>query len=789
MKKLSLLLALMITFLVASAQDYKYSRVRVFTGHDGVSELLSIGIPVDDAEIRPGAYITCEISQPDIEKIEAAGYRYEILIEDVASFYEERSAKEMGMLDQLKHADYLLNRDWSVPEGFDLGSIGGFCSIDEMFAHLDSMVAQYPDLISPVYPMDSLTHEGRVVYWLRISDNPTQNEDEPEVLYTGMHHAREPIGMQHLLYFMYYLLENYESDAEIQYLINNTELYFVPIINMDGYARNILTSPNGGGQWRKNRRDNGDGTFGVDPNRNYGFAWGYNNYGSSSDPGDATYRGPAAFSEPCIQNMRDFCESHEFRIALNYHSYSNLFLYPWGYLAELPPDDEILSAYSAIMTKENGYTYGPGYTTIYETNGGSDDWMYGEQSTKDMILSWTPEVGGSGDGFWPTPSRIIPLCQENMWQSMMAAKLVGPYAEVKDQSPTIVESTEGFFKHTIKRLGLDESGEYTVYISPVNDAITSVGDPIVYSSLGLLESAVDSIAFTLKDDIQNGDEIIYVLSVNNGYYTSSEIINKIYGIPVVVFEDEGSTFTNWTSSRWNTTTEDFVSPDKSITDSPFGNYNNYEANAMVLNEPIDLSEAAFAVLGFWAKWEIEPGYDYVQVEASTDGFNWTPLEGNYTKEGTEYQAPGEPVYDGFQADWVYEEMNLESFIGQEIYLRFLLRADSYVVEDGFYWDDLEVTIIDIYTGTDDLAPQHAIKINGPVPNPATENVHFSFNSSENMPGINLKVYNSNGQVVAEYMVNGEKDLNLPLSGWSDGVYFFQFSSEGTVLKSGKFIVR
>lgn len=139
--------------------------------------------------------------------------------------------------------------------------------------------------------------------------------------------------------------------------------------------------------------------------------------------------------------MRDFCESHEFRIALNYHSYSNLLLYAWGYIPDLPPDNDIFSAYGSIMTKENGYTYGPGYTTIYVTNGASDDWMYGEQTTKNKIFAYTPEVGNGDDGFWPSPSRIIPLCQENMWQSMMAARLAGPFAEVNDLSLSIIEES------------------------------------------------------------------------------------------------------------------------------------------------------------------------------------------------------------------------------------------------------------------------------------------------------------------------------------------------------------
>ncbi len=788
MKRITLLFILSVSFLFGLSQDMTYSRIRIYTGFEGIQKLLTAGVPVDDAEINPGAYIICELSQRDIEKVRAEGFNFEVLIRDVSKFYEERSAKEMDIIDQIRYADNLLDDEWPVPDGFELGTVGGFCSIDQMLDQLDSMLTHYPDLISPVYQFDSLTCQGRPLYWVRISDNPTQNEDEPEVLYTGMHHAREPIGMQHLLFFMNYLLENYATSAEIQSIVNDRELYFIPIVNMDGYARNILTNPNGGGSWRKNRRDNGDGTYGVDINRNYGFAWGYSSSGSSGDPVDDDYRGPSAFSEPETQDIRDFCEAHEFRIALNYHAYANLLLYAWGYIPDLPPDNEQLSAYGEIMTAENGYLYGPSNTTIYVTNGSSDDWMYGEQGTKDKILAYTPEVGVGSDGFWPSVSRIIPLCQENMWQSMMAAKLAGPYAITNDKSNSIIQDLDGYFKIDIERLGMDETATYTVYISPVNDAITSIGEPLVYTDLALFETRMDSIPYSLKDDIEEGDQIIYALSIDNGEYTSSEIINKIYGTPVVIFSDEGNTLENWTSSMWDVTTEDFHSPDKCITDSPYGNYNNYEVNAMVLKDPIDLTNATTAVLSFWAKWEIQAGYDYVQVEASTNQQVWTPLSGNYTKEGTENQVPGEPVYDGFQTDWVYEEMSLADFVGQEIYLRFLLRANVYITEDGFYWDDLGVTIIDNNTAVNEPGLSY-LKVSGPVPNPASELIRFNVTTGKDAGELSLRVYSSTGKLVLNQPVTNQGEIELPVTGWSKGLYLYQFAIDGHRANSGKFIVK
>jgi len=166
-------------------------------------------------------------------------------------------------------------------------------------AELDEMTNLYPNLISAKYTIgNTQTIEGRDVYAIKISDNPGINEDEPEVLYTALIHAREPAAMQQLIWYMWYLLENYGTNDEITYLVDNLEMYFVPVVNPDGYEYNHSTDPNGGGMWRKNKRDNNGGGFseyndGVDLNRNFGYNWGYDDSGSSPDPTSQTYRGTA----------------------------------------------------------------------------------------------------------------------------------------------------------------------------------------------------------------------------------------------------------------------------------------------------------------------------------------------------------------------------------------------------------------------------------------------------------------------------------------------------------------
>lgn len=781
-------LLLLASSLTISAQN-QYSRVKLFVNQDQLDQLASNGLHIDHGVFKAGAYVVCELSADELKIADDAGVRYDVLVEDVARYYSERNAPYLDDLAGVKRMEYELSREWPVPEGFELGTCGGFLTIDQCMQHLDNMAAQYPDLVTERAALDYITHNDRQLYWVRLSDNPNTNEDEPEVLYTGMHHAREPIGMQLLVYYMYYLLENYDTDPDVQYIIDNFELYFIPVINMDGYAYNIQNNPGGSGMWRKNRRQNDDGSYGVDINRNYGYMWGYDNNGSSPIPSDDTYRGPSAFSEPEIQCIKDFCEAHEFKAALNYHSYSNLLLYAWGWDPAPCEHDAIYNAHAGILTTENGYTYGPGNTTIYATNGGSDDWMYGEQTTKDVILAYTPEVGGGDDGFWPAVSRIIPLCQENMYQNMMVARLAGPYAVARDLSPSILENQTGIFFFDIQRLGLEDGATYTVSIEPLNDAIATISDPFTYDNLEILETANAAFTYTLKENIISGEEVKYLLSVNNGMATFSDTIRKVFGTSVVIFEDSASTFNKWTSNKWNTTTLQYHSPVKSIADSPNGEYNDNENNIVTLVETIDLSGAVYASLNFWARWDIELGYDYVQVLISdNNGISWTPVEGKFTHPGNSNQAEGEPLYDGVQDSWVKEEISLEQYLDKQIKVRFRLVSDVYVTGDGFFWDDMTVTVVDGATGISDKDISSLISNLTIYPNPATSFVSIIYDNCNGEKPCNLEVMDMQGKFIYKSSHQGNR-TELDISGWIPGVYYCCIEQEGAIIASQKLVIR
>ena len=786
MKHLFILLIASLFSILTFAGGDTYSRIKIAFGDKDPAQLWQAGIEVQWID-KSGEWAIAELMQNEIAKVAGLGFTYEVVIQDVAAYYADRYLHPQNYTAQ--QSDAFLNETWPVPDNFELGTCGGFSTIEQMFDQIELMHTLYPNLITVKQAVsDSMTTiNGLDIYYVKISDNPGINEDEPEILYTGMHHAREPIGMQHLLFYMWHLLENYNTDPLIKALIDTTEMYFVPVINMDGYTYNIDTYPNGGGMWRKNRRPNQNGSYGIDINRNYGYMWGYDNTGSSPDPNEDTFRGTAAFSEPETRMMKYFCEEHDFGIALNYHSYSNLFLYPWGYVPELCPDDQLFNTYSKMLTVENGYTYGPASTTIYPTNGGSDDWMYGEQTTKNKILAWTPEIGSQADGFWPMQSRIIPLCQENMFQSLRAAQLVGNFALIKDLSPMVIGVQQGYFNFNIKRYGLLD-GDFTVTITPLNSSIATVGEPKAYTSLQLLESLNDSIAFTLDPLIMSGDTLKYVLSIDNGSYVMSDTLLKYYGVPLVILNDSLNTITGWTGN-WALTSNKYVSPQKSMTDSPSGNYSNNANKSTTTANALSLQNAMFAMLEFYAQWNIEAGYDYVQVKISTNnGLTWSPLTGIYTHPGNSNQAQGQPLYDGVQTSWVKETILLNDYLGENVIFRFTLKSDAGTVADGFYFDDFKVSILADPTGISPAAWITEGLLGNLYPNPAHTEVMIPVSLPKNQEA-EISVYSLTGKLMRSFMIDDKiSEMKVDVSDFVQGVYFVRMVSDKSTIQVKKLII-
>jgi hypothetical protein len=304
------------------------------------------------------------------------------------------------------------------PINYKSGSMGGYLTLAECYAELDKMQILYPHLITTKKAVGKFfTFENRPIFYVKISDNPNKDEREKKILYNSLHHANEPNSMQQLIYFIWYILENYALDSEIEKLVNSTEIYCIPVVNPDGYCYNQLTHSNGGGIWRKNRRDHFDGQYGVDPNRNYGFAWG-----NTTSTDSRYYCGTAPFSEPETQAIKWLCEKKQFTVSMNAHTHGKQIFYPYGYaMNKHTPDSIVYKEVTTEMVRYNSYSNI--LSSMGETTpGDSDDWMYADISTKPKIFAFTPEIGSN---YWEaTTEAILQNNRDMVYTNLTALRLV-----------------------------------------------------------------------------------------------------------------------------------------------------------------------------------------------------------------------------------------------------------------------------------------------------------------------------------------------------------------------------
>lgn len=828
---------------VVWSQAPNYKRVMIASDEAVIHVLDSIGVDMECGVVYQNDSLQLELGENELLGLAEAGVKYTVLIDDLTEYYANRAAEELpAAREELEEMKASIRKkkeksaaksvgqhvgceeiDWEVPTNFHLNpnnspnSFGGCLTYDQVLQELDSMHALYPHLISvklDASPSNETTLEGRTIYYVRISDNPDVDEaNEPETLYQSLIHSREASSIMQLLYFMWYLLENYEEDPSIERLLNNQALYFIPVYNPDGFVYNETQSPDGGGMQRKNRNTFGGCTTfedGVDLNRNSAYYWG--NGGASSNNCSQTYLGTGPFSENETQIMRDFFLLHDFQLALNHHSFKNAMLHGYAGTTITNPRPDEYAKYSHDMSYYNRYAYGPSTSISSLNSGNMNDWMLGGPAgvssngtptgvgSGKNTLAWTPENGSSGEGgFWPSPSNFVPIAKRAVRMNFLAAYLSGKYGRLHDLTQANIVSNSGDFTFGIENLG-QTSSDFTLNIEPLSSNIVSVGSPVVESGMTVLEQRSVSISYTLDPSIQMNDTVRFKVTLTNDYATDSILyeaeIEKIFQ-PVVVFQDNPDLdgISNWTASGgWVETLAGYSGTSAiTLTDTP--PYLNNLASTLELNTPLNLSNPSDACIQFYTKWDLERSFDYVQLEASTDGFNWTPLCGRYTKAGAsdenntysgknnssnDFQPDGSPLYDGdSQGKWVMEEIVIDdennSFLLGEsaVQIRFHFNSESSNSQDAYYNANFEGFTFDDFTcilkngdavGLDEQGLT-SITVH---PNPVAEVVNISSISNQ---VFRVRILNASGQEMDQFELFKEHAINA--SDWSAGIYFIE----------------
>jgi hypothetical protein len=384
-------------------------------------------------------------------------------------------------------------------------------------------------------------------------------EDEPAILYNGIHHAEELMGAEICMYMIDSLVTAYGNDPQITSWVNSTEIWIVPIVNPDGHEI-VMHVPSIDISWRKNTRDNnGNNTFdiyddGVDLNRNYDFNW---HMAMGRDWWDRYYRGPYAFSELETQAIRDLSSDQHFIFAVNYHGpnlgVGEIIYYPWNWDEQQSPDsfaikDIARSMALLIVNDADDSTYAIGRGNAKSPK--ARNWQYGVKGT----FAYTVEVSTC---FIPQGSQVTDICQRNvvgafyLLDRIQGSSITGIIydsttgdpleAEVRileaydpDLEARLSDSTYGRYRRML------DPGTYIVevykeqYHSVIDsNIVVEAGKPTIHN-VSLLpspwvvyhsHSINDSIGGNGDGFVNPGESILMPITLKNiGFYTSYGVI-------------------------------------------------------------------------------------------------------------------------------------------------------------------------------------------------------------------------------------------------------------------------
>ncbi len=736
--------------------------------------------------------------------------------------------------------------------------LDGYHSYQGLLSELNSLASQHPDIMTLI-PLgvgwggqyyqsgfNNYQNYNHQIMAVKVSDNPSVEEDEPALFFVGAHHAREPLSVETTLAVLQDVAQNYNTDPVITNAVNNAVLWFVPLLNPDGHK---VVWDQQDVWWRKNIRDNnnnqafntynqwGYGPDGVDLNRNYDFEWGY--FSSTDNILSATYHGLQGFSEPETQILRDLLMSHPFVAGISFHTYSELVLYPFGYMANATaPDEQELAglAYdmaALIPSEGNGYYTPEPSWLLYPASGSLDDWAYGERG----IFSYTIELSTE---FIPNASTVSLVCQrikpaarkmmERITKSMLTGQVTDSvtrqpleaiiYVEGIDDSPIYrspYKSTLPFGRY-YRLLPDGETFNVKIYApgylpfeAPAQTSETGITvldamlqpSPIVNLSVLINtfgEIPVEGALLEFPEAnyppmISDASGIINISGFALGHYririskpgyetidiqadiVSQQLTILFSDIPYVN-QDFETSLSAWTDlGAWGITTSQFYGGTKSLADSPAGNYQNNVNSHIRLANPLSLNNVANTCLSFFLKLEMTLDGDYCTLEYSTDNQNWNAIDYYYGESG-----------------WSRKTYNLNSLSGQQVWLRFHFVSNEDGTDDGIFIDDFMVY------GSGEVHANHyaadsPLSVLSAHPNPFRGETRIALNlTTEKAAQAQIGIYNTKGQLVA-LPLNKSLTSGSFVAVWdgmdsrgqpvSEGIYFIALSLDGCRVNTRK----
>jgi hypothetical protein len=765
--------------------DQKYSQVRIFTkSPEDFQKLGNAGLFMDGGLNKPGQYFETWLSQDEINLVQKSGIAYQVLIDDWDAYYNNRQnlMTPSEIEQQRKESRNDVNINHSIFGTMNNGAM----KYSEVMLKLDSMRTWYPTLISAKWSIGN-TYESRSQWVVRITKNPDAPSGRPQVFLHALIHAREPESMEEQFYFVFWLLENYNIDPIATYILNNREIIWLPIVNPDGY---VFNEP-GGGMWRANRHVTSGNCGYVDPNRNYGVYqfWNSSNNGSSTDPcngGQGTYRGVFPNSELETSNIRTLFYANSFNSGIGAHTYGNYGIKPYCWSDPVgTPDDAWFNVFLADMTVINHYTIGfPSQTVGYYVRGGADDFYYYDSAnTNHHCYFMTFETGTTG--FWPTQAELIPLAQGMVWANEYVCLIAGPYVNVTATTfnqPNYVPGGSGTLKVNFRNKGVLAANNIHVNWNPVNSYITIPVQQYNRASLNPFVSDSATFNFTIANNAPNNCAIPTTLSVKldtSTVYTQTLYVYLGNGtISVADSAENGLNKFTDASGHWTVHTDYYHTPTHSFAYAPYQANANY---SLTLAQPVNISSFPVCYLSFWNRVSLESGYDFGNVEVSSNN-------------GTTWQTV--TSYTGNNTTWTLQSFDITSYANSatQLLIRFRLTSDANTQSSGWWVDDIKLTNYCLIANgvnnhNNELPKMFALGQNYPNPfNPATI-IKYQLPIQSY---VTIRVYDILGKEVAT-LVNNEKksggyyEVQFDGSNLASGMYFYKIEA-GTFSDTKKMIL-
>ncbi|GAB1371605.1 hypothetical protein MASR1M45_16670 [Candidatus Kapaibacterium sp.] len=696
-------------------------------------------------------YIEIISTKEEIELLTKEEIPFKIINDDLEKYFSKRLNSD-NSFDVLQSSKY-----------FKPGTMNGYFRLNEIYQNFDSMKSLYPEFIMIDTIGYSLENLPIIVYTIG-----KLHSDAPESLIMSYSHAREAGTPFSIIYFLWDLFERYETGDDVATtILKDRKTYILPVQNPDGVMFNDTSNPNGGGMWRKNRRGDGNGVYGVDLNRNFGpmESWDAPNGASSLNKNSSTYRGEFPFSEPENIALKNFVESKNINISVNLHSYGNIATHPIGYKEINPSDSVWYRAFLEDNFKNSLYTYDNISQILYPVRGLLDDFLYTGNDKFKPIKSILVEIGSGFYSFWPPYDVMIEYAYKN--RKLLENAILSSAKNITVSNKDAIKKDGKFFlKFEIQNIGSNSIQNAKVNIKNDSENLLLVDNLFVIDNINVGEKK-ELLFEYIPVGIKNGSFELFSVLIDIGYNKEFKENIKLYEYEQIALLDDLN-ISNWRlDNSWSifniNNQKCLVTNIDSLYDNQLNSNASYKLSG--LSGTINSS-----TLVFEHSYKIETEYDIGSVWISdSDGNLTNPTIGDYLTPCSNIPLSAQIGefygFSGHIPDYKSQMIHFPSNSAiNEIAFNF--RSDKATQRSGWKIRNLNLRLYkDIDTKVNDL------KL--PANFTATiKNDELIINSSLNFLNAEILVFNYLGEKIYYSQSNitvGENNFELP--GIAQGFYY------------------